>query len=158
MLLCLALACIDTHSESLTFADPPDDVRFELRPVRACAVIADDSLYAPSRLVFLYKEDGVGVDAQAELTQYDASRLRCGNMDLHLLPDRDRTPVVMDFMPPSDPVTLRELRVYRLGTSWDPNDPFALAVPRHEPFRDYEFTVNLLLPPWSDDPSTIALP
>ncbi len=158
MLLCLGLACLST-----TNLDPAPDyageraVRYDTRSVRACAVIADDSPTFPSRLVFLHRTDQNSVDAQAELYGFDATPFRCGEVALHLVPGRDGTPVYMDFMPPADPVAIRELRIYRFDTEWDPADPFALAVEVRQPFRDYAFGVNLVLST-PDDRSTILLP
>ena len=165
MLLCLGLACLST-----TNFDPAPDyaidrtVQYDRRSVRACAVIADDSPTFPSRLVFLHRTDQSSVDAQAELYGFsggagsasggDASKFRCGEVALHLVPGRDGTPVYMDFMPPTDTVTIRELRVYRFDTTWNPNDPFATAIEGHEPFRDYFFRANLSAP-YSFDPGTL---
>lgn len=158
MFLCLGLACVSTTDGDRVSAHESDvPVRYDLRSVRACAVIADDSPTFPSRLVFLHKTDRDGVDAQAELYAFDASPFRCGEVALHLLPGRDGTSVVMDFMPPAEAVTIRELRVYRFDTEWDPSDPFALAVEDRQPFRDYTFHVNLMMTT-PDDRSTILLP
>lgn len=151
MLICLALACSDGHLNDPEYAEEiarlhaaPE--RYDLRTVRACAVLSDDSPSFPSRLVFLYETSKDHVEAQAELTQFDASLFRCGDVHLALAPDSDGTPVYMDFMPPATEVTIRELRVYRLGTAWDPTDPFALAAEHHEPGFDYLFRVNLVSP------------
>lgn len=151
MLFCLVLACSNgtvndpAYAEELARLHAAPE-RYDLRTVRACALLADDSPSFPSRLVFLYKTDPNRVDAQAELTQFDASLFRCGDVHLALPPRSDGTPVYMDFMPPATEVTIRELRVYRLGTAWDPEDPFALAAERHEPGLDYVFGVNLVSP------------
>lgn len=143
MFLCLGLACVSTASREESPSHEGDvSVRYDLRSVRACAVIADDSPTFPSRLVFLHKTDHGDVDAQSELFAFDATPFRCGEVALHLVPGRDGTPVFMDFMPPADPVKIRELRIYRFDTEWDPADPFALAVDDHQPFRDYSFRVN----------------
>ncbi len=112
MFLCLGLACVSTTGVN-RISDHESDVsvRYDFRSVRACAVIADDSPTFPSRLVFLHKTDHGDVDAQSELFGFDASPFRCGEVALHLVPGRDGTPVFMDFMPPADHVTIRELRV-----------------------------------------------
>lgn len=155
MLLCLGLACVSTTGGDRVSGHESDvSARYDFRSVRACAVIDDDSPTFPSRLVFLHKTDHGDVDAQSELFGFDASPFRCGEVALHLVPGRDGTPVFMDFMPPTDTVTIRELRVYRFDTTWNPNDPFATAIEGHEPFRDYFFRANLSAP-YSFDPGTL---
>lgn len=155
MLLYLCLGC--SAPEPVTpLNEPPAMTRYELRSVRACAVIADDSPHDPYRLVFLHRTNPNSVDAQAELVASDASKFRCGEVRLGLLPGTDRTPVYMDFMPGLDPVTIRELRVYQFDTTWSPEDPFAIAVEDHQPFRDYVFRVNLVSPS-GGDASTLQL-
>lgn len=158
MFLCLCLACASQTGQNGVPDNEGDvSVRYDARSVLACAVIADDSPTFPNRLVFLHKTDHGDVDAQSELFAFDATPFRCGEVTLHLVPGRDGTPVIMDFMPPADVVTIHELRIYRFDTDWDPADPFALAVEDHRPFRDYEFRVNLTMPS-PDDDSTILLP
>jgi len=146
MFLCLGLACVSTtDGDRVSNHESDVSVRYDLRSVRTCAVIDDNSPTFPSRLVFLHKTDHGDVDAQTELVGFsngDASKFRCGEVALHLVPGRDGTPVTMDFMPPADPVKIRELRVYRFDTTWNPEDPFALAIEDRQPFRDYEFRVN----------------
>lgn len=155
MFPCLFLAC--SAPEPVTPLHELDAMtRYELRSVRACAVLADDSPYDPYRLVFLHKTDPNGVDAQAELFAFDTSGFKCGEVRLALLPGSDHTPVYMDFMPGVDPVTIRELRIYRFGTAWSPDDPFAVATEDHQPFRDYVFRVNLVSPA-GDDLSTLLV-
>ena len=155
MFLCLCLACVSQNADGGSPRNEMDAMtRYDARSVRACAVIDDDSPSFPSRLVFLHKTDREAVDAQSELFAFDASSFRCGEVTLHLVPGRDGTPVVMDFMPPADAVTIRELRVYRFDTAWNPEDPFALAVEDRQPFRDYEFRVNESFP-YTFDAKTI---
>ena len=154
MFLCLCLAC--SRPDDRTPLNELDaHTRYELRSVRACAVLADDSPHDPYRLVFLHRTNTDGVDAQAELIATDASKFRCGEVALYLPPGTDHTPVYMDFMPGVDTVKIRELRVYQFDTTWDPEDPFAVAAEDHQPFRDYVFRVNLVMPPFADDPATL---
>lgn len=154
MFLFFSLSCATPDTPPERF-DPP--TRHALRSVRACAVLADDSPHDPYRLVFLHRTDPDGVDAQAELFAFDTSGFKCGEVALALVPGSDGTPVFMDFMPGADPVTIRELRLYRFDATWNPDDPFVLATEDHRPFLDYVFRVNLVLPPWNDDRSTILL-
>ncbi len=164
MFLCLCLAC--SRPDDRTPLNELDaHTRYELRSVRACAVLADDSPHDPYRLVFLHRTNPDGVDAQAELFAFsggagsasggDTSKFRCGEVRLALQPGTDRTPVYMDFIPGVDAVKIRELRVYRFDAAWNPEDPFAVATEDHQPFRDYVFRVNLVMPPFADDPATL---
>lgn len=156
MLLCLCLACaIDNPDDGAPASEFTVTTHYERHQVRTCAVIAEDSPHAPDRLVFLYKTDPNQTETQVELYGFDASRLRCGTMDLHLREGSDRTQVVVDFMPPADTVKLTEFRVYDLGVAWDPENPFAIAVEDHRPSRDYVFGVNRVSPP--DDASVLLL-
>lgn len=136
---------IDPEAErQLAALDAAD--RHTIKTVLVCAVIADDSPTFPYRLVFLHRSRDNGVESQAELFGFDTSALRCGEIQLHLKERTDGTPVLMDFMPPVDAVSLRELRVYRNAPDWSPEDPYAVARTVDEPFSDYLFFVSLVSP------------
>jgi len=134
--------------------------RLEIVTVRVCAVIASDSPAAPSRLIFLHRTDLGHVDAQAELTAFpagggDASRFRCDDVELGLIPGRDGTSVLFDHMP-REPVVISEMRMYRSDEPWAPENPHAVALEDHRPFRDYVFHANLVMD-HPTDPSTLLV-
>lgn len=147
MLFLLFLGCLpvsrnDPDAEANDFHGPID--RLELVTVRVCAVLADDSPSFPGRLIFLHKTDRDNVDAQAELNAFDGSSLRCGDAGLGLVPGRDGTPVYFDHMP-REPVVISEMRMYRADAPWAPENPHAVAIEDHRPFRDYVFHANLVM-------------
>jgi hypothetical protein len=154
----LLLACTagDRNAPPDILEDTEPPMKYVRRTVRACAVIDKDSLSFPHRLVFLYKTPKSGVDAQAELFAPDwGSRLRCGEVHVHLAEGSDGTPVTMDFMPPASAVKLEELRVYRDQDDWTADDPYAVALTSdHDRFV---FTAKLTSPA-GDDRSAILLP
>ena len=76
------------------------------------------------------------------------------NPSCTLVPSQISPHSPFDFMPPADAVTIRELRVYRFNTTWNPEDPFALAQESRLPFRDYVFFVNKVFP-YTLDAATI---
>ncbi len=124
--------------------------RFNLRTVQTCAVLSERSTVFPERLVFLYKLDGKGVDAQAELIGVTTTRLRCGEVHLALKPEKDGTEVTMNFMPPVVPPIIDELRVYAPDPVWSEENPYAIAREKHEPWSDYVFNVNQVMPAFND--------
>ncbi len=132
------------------------EIPFNLRTVQTCAVLSEHSPTFPERLVFLYKLDGKGIDAQAELIAVTTTRLRCGEVHLALKPGKEGTNVMMDFMSPKDPVVIDELRIYPRLTNWSEQDPYAVAKETHIPWSDYVFRVNQIAPA-TDDVSTILV-
>ncbi len=157
MLFLTLIACTANAVGNPDIEIGPEDAvptRLELVTVRVCAVIAADSPASPNRLVFLYKTDRNGVDAQAELTAFDATPFRCGDAGLGLVPGSDETPVYFDYMPGIRSATISELRLYRSGEPWNEQGPYAVAVPSTQPFSDYVFHANTLAP-LPSDPSTL---
>lgn len=130
--------------------------RLNLRTVQTCAVLSEKSPVFPERLVFLYKIDGNGVDAQAELVSVSTTRLRCGEVHLALKPGRDGSKVTMDFMPPKDIPLIEELRVYAIRPTWSEKNPYVIAREVHEPWSDYVFFVNQLLPPFNESSTLLV--
>lgn len=156
MLFLLLLACgssdrdnpdIEVGSENLA------PTRLELVTVSVCAVLTEDSPGAPGRLIFLHRTDRGDLDAQSELTAFNDSPLRCADVDLGFEPGRDGTEVYFDYMP-REPATIAELRLYRNDVPWAPQNPYAIAIEDHRPFRDYAFRVNLAHPA-PQDPHTL---